>query len=284
MGYSIFDDTMVDLPWPELEKKIADGAIALLPTGVIEEHGPHMSLGVDTYLSYMTCKLTKQELETAGIKTLIVPPFYWGINNATGAFPGSFTVRKETMKAVIYDILASLVRWGITYVFNINWHEDSHHCNALFEAIREARVGTGVRAFSIISDSSAIRFGLTGKEEHILVYKDLSPQGAISKYLDIHAGSFETGMMTAFFPNEVDSELTKTLEPSNTTFGDFMIWRQGWSEARKTTPLGYLGNPADFKEEDCIRAMESYIKATCEVIQSLISGKYHPLDVTGKKP
>jgi len=58
MSYSIFDETMVDMPWPDVEKAIEQGAISLLPTGVIEEHGPHMSLGVDTYCSYLLCKLT----------------------------------------------------------------------------------------------------------------------------------------------------------------------------------------------------------------------------------
>jgi creatinine amidohydrolase len=52
MSYSIFHETMVGMPWPDVEKSIKNGAIVLLPTGVIEEHGPHMSLGVDIYELY----------------------------------------------------------------------------------------------------------------------------------------------------------------------------------------------------------------------------------------
>lgn len=37
MGYSIFDETMVDMAWPEVEKASREGAIVLFPTGVIEE-------------------------------------------------------------------------------------------------------------------------------------------------------------------------------------------------------------------------------------------------------
>ncbi|KUO70269.1 MAG: hypothetical protein APF77_04340 [Clostridia bacterium BRH_c25] len=47
MGYSIFDETMVDMAWPQIEEAVKEGAIALFPTGVIEAHGPHMGLGVD---------------------------------------------------------------------------------------------------------------------------------------------------------------------------------------------------------------------------------------------
>ncbi len=50
-GYSIFDETMVDMAWPQVERAAREAAIILFPIGVIEEHGPHMGLGVDTYLA-----------------------------------------------------------------------------------------------------------------------------------------------------------------------------------------------------------------------------------------
>ena len=38
MGYSIFDETIVDMAWPDIEKAAKEGAVVLLPIGVIEEH------------------------------------------------------------------------------------------------------------------------------------------------------------------------------------------------------------------------------------------------------
>ena len=156
MGYSIFEETMVEMNWNEIDKASKDGAIVLLPMGVIEEHGPHMCLGVDIYLSYIQCRLIKQRLVTAGIQTLIAPPFYWGINNVSGDFPGSFTSRKETVKAVIYDILASLKRWGFNYVFGINLHGDKEHCVTLMEGFNEVRIGTGIRAHYVLPRSALL--------------------------------------------------------------------------------------------------------------------------------
>ncbi|MHB8104384.1 MAG: creatininase family protein, partial [Dehalococcoidales bacterium] len=112
MGYSIFDETMVDMTWPEIEQAAGKGAIVLLPMGIIEEHGPHMGLAVDTYAPYLVTRLVKHELKSRGITALIAPPNYWGVSLATSVFPGTFSVRKETMKALIYDILASLHSWG----------------------------------------------------------------------------------------------------------------------------------------------------------------------------
>jgi creatinine amidohydrolase len=246
MGYSIFDETMVDMKWPEIEKAIEEGAIALLPTGVIEEHGPHMGLGVDTYCSYLVCREARQALESKGIKTLIAPPYYCGINTATGAFPGSFTVRKETMKALVYDILASLRRWGVTYVFNINWHGDRDHNSAILDAVIKARDETGIRAYCILREFDARRFGLTGQDPHVIIQKDPPRKGPPPRYLEIHAESTETGIMLHYFPDQVDVAIAKTLKSTDLTLKDLIVWQQGWGDARKITPLGYFGDPASF--------------------------------------
>src|SRR5512144_2169051 len=48
-GYSVFRETMVDMSWPEVKKAAEADAVVILPIAVIEEHGPHLSLGIDTY-------------------------------------------------------------------------------------------------------------------------------------------------------------------------------------------------------------------------------------------
>jgi creatinine amidohydrolase len=88
---SIFKDTMVDMTWPEVKKAAENGAIVLFPIAVVEEHGPHMDLSPDIYQTCLGCRFLKQELEKKGIHSVIAPPYYWGINAATGRFPGSFT-------------------------------------------------------------------------------------------------------------------------------------------------------------------------------------------------
>jgi creatinine amidohydrolase len=280
MGYSIFDETMVDMAWTDIEKSAKDGAVVLLPTGVIEEHGPHMGLAVDIYCSYLTCKQTKRELEGKRIKTLIAPPYYWGINNATGSFAGSFTVRKSTMKAMIYDILASLIRWGFTYVFVINWHGDQEHNRVILEAVEEARLDTGVRAYCILRDFEAIRLKRSGKEPHIIILKDKHSEGAAPKYLEIHAEAMETGIMAKYFPDHVNIEMAKSLKSTDLTMEDLMVWRQGWSDARKMTPLGYFGDPANFDAEAAKKFIESNGKETAELIENFLKGSYRAPDIS----
>lgn len=276
MGYSIFDETMVDMTWTDIEKAAGEKTIVLLPIGVIEEHGPHMGLGVDAYCSYLVSKLTKQGLEERGIKTLIAPPFYWGINYATGSFPGSFTVRKETMKAMIYDILACLGRWGFSYVFSINWHGDHHHNMAILEALREARTETGIRAYYILRALDARRFNLSGKESHVIVQKDTRSPGPSPKYFEIHADSLETGIMQHYFPKQVNSKLARKLKSTDLTRRDLMQWRQGWSDAKRITPQGYFGDPAGSDPSEAKKFIQRHVGDIADLIDTFLKGNYKP--------
>jgi len=271
MGYSIFDETMVDMSWLEIEKAAKEEAIVLLPTGVIEEHGPHMDLAVDTYCSYLTCKQTRQELEVRGIMTLIAPPYYWGINKATGSFPGSFTVRESTMKAILNDILTSLKSWGFTRVFNINWHGDHDHNVAILEAVKEAGQDLGIDAYCVVRAFDAKRFGLSGEEPHVILLPDSRLENPPPKYFEIHAESLETGIMHRYFPRSVDIELAKTLKSTDLGFDDLMIWRDGGSDARGITPLGYFGDPASFDTKEAKENIENHAKEIAELIASFLN-------------
>jgi creatinine amidohydrolase len=262
-GYSIFHETMADMTWQEVEKAAKEGAIILLPTAVIEEHGPHMGCGVDTYLAYQTCKLTRRELESQGIKTLIAPPFYWGINRTTHVFPGTFTVRPETMKALLEDILRSLKSWGFTRVYNINWHYDGGHISTLFQTIRNARESVGINTYFVLSEEDVRRFGLKGDEPFIVVHKSPPGEAEPQEYLDLHAGAGETGIMAAHFPDQVDMDLTRTLKPTQLTYRDVGKWV---TDAKKVTPLGYFGDPASSNTEESKLYHEAFCKMIAEAI------------------
>jgi len=262
-GYSIFHETMVDMPWTEVEKAAKQDAIVLLPTAVIEEHGPHMGCGIDTYGTYMTCKLVRRELEAQGVRTLIAPPFYWGINGTTHVFGGTFTVRPDTMKAVLYDIFYSLKNMGFTNIFNVNMHSDGLHCVTILQSIIDARKSLSINAYSVLSEEEVARYRLKGNEPFLVVYKSPPSDEASQQYLDIHAGAGETGIIAAFFPDQVDTALAKTLKPTNLNRDKVVEWLK---DARRVTPLGYLGDPASFNPAEG----KKYLEDTCKMIAASI--------------
>jgi len=273
-GYSVFDGTMADMTYVQIEEAAREKAIVFLPVGVIEEHGPHLPLAVDVYGSYIIARQTRAELAGRGIRSLIAPPFYWGMNNGTAAFAGSFTIREETMVHVIVDILTSLRRWGFEKVFVINHHYDGAHTRALRTGIQKAWLDTGIRAYWIMDASLAKRLGFKGKEPYLLLGKGGSPPP--SPFVEIHADSYETGFMMEYFSRLVDREILKTLKSTDLTVQDLMNWRRGWDEARKITPQGFFGDPASASEERGKQSIEAFAKTAAELIYTFLQGRYNP--------
>ncbi|MFD3449987.1 creatininase family protein [Microbacteriaceae bacterium 4G12] len=251
MTYSIFQETMADMTWTEVEESIRNGAIVLLPSGVIEQQGPHICTGADIYISHLICKYMKRELEENGIHILIAPPFYWGINHVTGAFPGSFTARKDIVKALLFDILDCLQKWGVQQVFLIDVHGDYQHGSALFESIKEARAELHIDVKLVISHWIANQLLISKTDPHYLIFEvPIQLPEEKPKYFDIHAGEESTARMLKHFSSLVDINIAKTLEPTNFAEKEFKEWQKGGEKVRQLTPSGYFGNPANFASVD----------------------------------
>ncbi len=273
---NIFEETMAHMTYLQIEAAAREGMIILFPIGVIEEHGPHLPLAVDVYGAYLQSRAVKSELEKRGIRSLIAPPFYWGINTATGAFSGSFTCREETVIAVLTDTMGNLKKWGFEQVFFLNHHMDGGHVHALDKAIRKGRQEIGIQAYWVVDQFMARRLGFKGDEPHLLLHKPLMDPGTSSPYLNIHAEAYETGLMLHYLSDLVNLEVLRTLKPTNLTFDDLLVWRKGGAEARELTPQGYFGDPATANPEKGSKEMEVYGRIAAEVIGDFLKGCYSP--------
>lgn len=273
---NILEETMAHLTYLQIEEAAREGAIVLFPIGVIEEHGPHLPLAVDVYGSYLQSRALKSELEKKGIKALIAPPFYWGINQATASFSGSFTCREDTVITILYDVMTNLKRWGFNQVFFINHHLDGSHMQAVDRAIRKARMEIGINAYWVMDQYFVKPLGFKGDEPHILIHKSLMDLGESSPYLNIHAEVNETSFMWHYLPELVNLEVLKELKPTNLTLKDLKVWRKGGSEARKLTPQGYFGDPGGANPEKGKELMETYGKVAAEIIENFLQGRYIP--------
>lgn len=242
-NYSIFENTRVDMSWLEIENARDSGAIVLISVGVIEEHGPHMSCGTDLYMAHLGNYLLKDELERKGIKTLIAPPIYWGIADIVSDFPGTFTVSKETMKSLYLDVFKSLDKWGFKYVFLNNEHGERKHYETLIEIVKEVNSSMDIKAILQLNQHEA-----KGKEDFCVSIQVPSIEKTV---IGIHADGGETGIMAAIFPNIVDTLMADTLVATdfskkyNNPGEVGLAWE---TNAREVTPLGYFGDPANYKE------------------------------------
>ena len=267
MIYSIFEDTMADMTYQQIEDAVGNRLPILFPVAVIEEHGPHMCLGTDTYMAYAICRKIKTALKKGGMDSLIAPPYYWGINAATGGFAGSFTVKPETMSAILCDLLECIRNWGFNHIFLFNFHGDSLHNRTILDVMIKTYEVKGKGAYFIVPEYSLKHMGLTGKEPYLMVQPDV-PVMPSSEYMDIHAGGPETSLMLNDFPEMVDIKMAKSLKSSMTTSEKLSAWQQGGKTARDITPLGYCGDPSEIDLEGA----SLYVRQTVEDISDLITG------------
>ena len=277
MNSSIFNGTMADMTYPEIEELIRQEAVVLLPVAVIEEHGPHLPLGTDTYLTYAMFRHIQDELNKSNIKSVIAPPFYWGINVCTSGFPGSFTVKVDTMKAVLKDTVECLHNWGFNNVYMLNLHGDYLHCKTIVETVKEiSEVSSeNKRVFDIIPEFFKDILELDGSEPYILVQKHEEAESENEdngnekdSYFDIHAGGFETSAMMLDFKELVNEEMARKLESSKTTFELLSTWQKGGVEGREVTPLGYCGDPSNIDLKDAKEFTDGFAKSAAKLIIS----------------
>jgi creatinine amidohydrolase len=241
-GYSIFHDTMADMTYPEIAAAAESGAAVLWGLGVIEQHGPHLPLATDVYVPYAVLRRVKALLAEAGIASLIMPPFYWGVNHVTGRFPGSFEIRPAVMSELIIDVLGSLKKDGFADVFCLSGHGDAMHNNALIDGVRRGSAAAGINGAMVVSPGFAKRLGFDPADRNVLV---TAPEGGTpARHPDIHAGEWETSLLLGYFPDVVRQEILPTLTSTKFSAADLDEWRKGQEHAKRMTPQGYIGDPA----------------------------------------
>jgi creatinine amidohydrolase len=241
-GYSVFHDTMADMTYPEIAEAAASGAAVLWGLGVIEQHGPHLPLATDVYVPYAVLRRVKRLLADSGISSLIMPPFYWGVNHVTGRFPGSFEIRPAVMSELIIDVLGSLKKDGFGKVFCLSGHGDAMHNNALIDGVRRGSAASGIDGVMVVSPGFAKRLGLDAADPRVLV---TAPEGGTPpRHPDVHAGEWETSLLLEYFPDVVRQEILPTLKSTEFSAADLDEWRKGQEHAERMTPQGYIGHPA----------------------------------------
>ncbi len=254
-GQSILKDTIAEMTYPEVEAAIARGAVALWGLGVVEQHGPHLPTGTDIYVPTVRLRLARQALAKKGIEALIVPPFYWGVNHVSAAFPVSFQVRPAVMIDLMADVIDSLGRDGFGHVFCFSGHGDAKHNQAIFEGCRKAAENGAVSARFVAAVNLLERLGIARDDPNALCTDRSFPADRPgARHPDVHAGDWETSIMLAIHPELVRQDRLEDLPSTDLGPDDLAKWRQGHEAAREVTPDGYFGDPASatkaFGEEE----------------------------------
>jgi creatinine amidohydrolase len=292
MSTDIFSETIAEMTWYEVDQAAKDGAVLLWAFGVIEQHGPHLPTGTDVYIPQARLREVRRELARRGIQALIVPPYYWGVNVVSGAFPASYRVRPEVIRELMADVFQSLESDGFRRVFCFSGHGDALHNRTIHEGIRLGASRTSGMDLSFVMDAAlATRLGIPLDDPHVTLPPGEKAEGvrffqvnssspsspasddAAPRYVDVHAGRWESSMMLASCAQLVRDDVRRTLKSTDLGPDDLAVWRKGYEHARRTTPLGYFGDPAAASATEGDRSLRTAAETAADAIAARIAAR-----------
>lgn len=204
-----------DMTWTEVEETLKKKNFVIVPFGSVEEHGPHLPISTDSDLCY---SIVKKGVE--GTDFLVAPMVTYGLERSTRGFAGSISLRFETLKQLVKDILLELTNQGFKKIVLFSFHASSTHLVALKEAAFDfAQENRKVKVYLVSSTD------LSGQE--LIKILETPPQ---------HACELETSLMLYLKPETV--QMNKAIEeyPSGTPF---LVYPSG----REWMKTGVMGDP-----------------------------------------
>lgn len=112
MGYRL-----EELTWLQAEDALRETKMVIIPTGSIEQHGPHLPLGTDYFIAR---EIANRVGEISPV--VVVPAIPIGFADYHADFPGTLSVSQETLGRLYREICSYLVKYGVTHILFINGH------------------------------------------------------------------------------------------------------------------------------------------------------------------
>jgi creatinine amidohydrolase len=220
-----------DLSWSAFAA-LPDATVAVLPVGAIEQHGPHLPLGVDSIINQ---QLLDRALAQApdDLSVLALPLQAIGKSNEHAAFAGTLSLSAQTLIRLLTDIGESVRRAGVRRLILLNSHGGQP--GILDIVARDLRVCHGMLVVNAAWHALGMPNGLFSQAE--------CRHG-------IHGGEIETSLMLHLRPELVDMGRAASFSSlSEEMARDYDLLMPegrvgfGW-QAQDLNPAGALGNAA----------------------------------------
>lgn len=173
---------LTDLTSPEVAEWVGHGALALLPVGQIEEHGPHLPVNTDLVIAERTAEAAAEAVHPN--PPVVLFPAIWSGYSASimQKWPGTIRLRTRAFADMVHDIVTSALQMGFRKVVLLNAH--GHHPALLQMVAREIGDETGT-AIAVVEVAKMAA-------DAVRAHRKSKPGGCI------HGGEFETSLMLHF--------------------------------------------------------------------------------------
>ncbi len=221
------------LVWTDLEEIRAGRAAVILPVGAVEAHGPHLPLETDGIIAGEMAEVAVARLCDRGWAAYVLPALDYSAAPFAQAFPGTISIRPETVTALIEDVAGALADQGVAVLGIANAHLDPAHLAALHTAERSIAERAEI----------AVAFPDLTRKPWALRLTDEFKSGAC------HAGRFEASIVLAARPDLVREDVRTGLEPNPVSIARAIReGRQTFEQAGG--PRAYFGDPAAATAEE----------------------------------
>lgn len=231
--------------------------IAVLPVAAVEQHGPHLPVGVDAMIAEGYLAQVRQFLPRE-IPATFLPVQQVGCSDEHLSFPGTLTLSPETALRCWTEIGLSVARAGVRKLVIVNSHGGN---SSLVELV--------ARTLRSRADMLAV----TASWKRLGYPKGLFGDGELAH--GIHAGAVETSLMRAFRPDQVRAEKLGDFRPQSRRMErDFAHLRAcgpigfGWM-AEDLHPSGAMGDAASGTAEAGAALARHGAKAFIELLRDV---------------
>jgi creatinine amidohydrolase len=107
-----------DLTQPEIAAAFKRHPLVILPAGSVEQHGPHLPTGTDTFAANVIAHRVAERMDG-----LVLPGTPLGVTPMHMPYEGTITLTPDTYMRVVTETCSSTAKHGAKYLLIINWHE-----------------------------------------------------------------------------------------------------------------------------------------------------------------
>src|SRR5215831_12853101 len=196
----------LDMTWQEIAAAPTERWIAVLPLAAVEQHGPHLPLGVDSYIAdaYLARSL---DILPADLPVTFLPTQRIGISTEHLAYSGTLSLSAATAIAAWTELGESVARAGLRTLVLVTSH------------------GGNVAAMELVARDLRARFGMLAVSVgwHRFGYPDDIFSNEEKRH-GIHGGDIETSLMLVGKPESVRIDKAPIATPTTVAMAREFIW------------------------------------------------------------
>ncbi|MGE5325595.1 MAG: creatininase family protein [Deltaproteobacteria bacterium] len=261
---------LAELSYTRLDALDRDRTVVIFTVSPLEEHGPHLPVGTDVFISeFFVMQLAQKIAESKPGWTVLIGPSL-PIGASAFEHAGTLLVRARTVRNAALDYCAALARRGFRYILLSNGHAGPRHVVALEEAAEVVSRRHGVRMLSLsgLVLWKVLRGQFTRQLEDLLG-RPLTEAERESLRGDAHGGLWETSLMMLARPELVDATFA-TLPPQRFSLLEALKKNYPLRLGNKT---GYIGSPAAATVEFAEAARRLLAEAAWEIARPVFEAQ-----------